>query len=59
MLGGCGVTTEQIEHVFREWWSESFPMAPPNSRTIQTHTAFAEYTLQMASTLQEYNDCSV
>lgn len=34
------------EQLFREWWSDSYPSAPPNSRTVETHVAFAEYVDQ-------------
>lgn len=51
---------EQIQEAFRSWWKDSFPMAPPNSRTVETHTAFALYVLEMVTTLNEYtNDDSL
>lgn len=37
------MTTEQL---FREWWSDSYPSVPPNSRTVETHVAFADYVDQ-------------
>jgi hypothetical protein len=53
------MTQEEIQAAFKAWWSESFPMAPPNSRTVETHTAFAHFVLQLAATLVEYTDDSL
>jgi hypothetical protein len=50
---------DEIEQTFRVWWKESFPMAPPNSRTVETHTAFALFVLEMVTTLREYTDDSL
>lgn len=44
----------ELEETFRDWWKESFPLAPPNSRTVDTHVAFAAYVLELKDTLAEY-----
>jgi hypothetical protein len=50
------MTEDQIQIAFLDWWRQSYPTAPPNSRTIQTHAAFAAYILQMNTTLHEYTN---
>ena len=35
----------QIESMFREWWSQSFPNAPIGKHALSTHVAFAQYML--------------
>ena len=47
---------DEIEAAFRVWWKESFPLVPPNPRTVETHTAFAVYVLDMVKTLKEYTN---
>lgn len=53
------MTHQQIEEAFRDWWKQSFPMAPPNSRTVETHAAFALYVLELVDTMKEYTGDSV
>jgi hypothetical protein len=48
------MTDEQLKVVFLDWWKESFPLAPPNSRTVETHVAFASHVLALAQLFQEY-----
>jgi hypothetical protein len=45
---------EELEAAFRVWWQQSYPTAPPNSRTVETHAAFAAYVLDMNNTLTDY-----
>lgn len=49
------MTPQQIEETFRDWWADSFPTAPPNSRTVESHAAFGAYLLELADTLREYS----
>ena len=51
---GGAVTDEQLKAAFLDWWKESFPMAPPNSRTVETHVAFASHVLSLAELFKEY-----
>lgn len=37
--------TINIEKLFTEYWSKSFPMAPANKQSAASHVAFAEYVL--------------
>lgn len=46
--------SDELESTFRDWWKESFPNVPPNSRTVDTHVAFAAYVLELKETLAEY-----
>jgi hypothetical protein len=48
------VTDEQLKAAFLDWWKDSFPMAPPNSRTVESHVAFASHVLSLAELFQEY-----
>jgi hypothetical protein len=50
------MTDDQIQLAFAEWWKDSFPLMPPNSRTIDTHVAFASHVLAMVELLAEYED---
>jgi hypothetical protein len=47
---------EELETAFRTWWAQSFPSAPANIRTVETHAAFAAYVLDMVKTLEEYTN---
>lgn len=50
---------DEIEAAFLVWWKDSFPLAPPNPRTVETHAAFAAYVLDMVNTLNEYTNDSL
>ena len=39
------MTPEKLTELFRSWWKDSFPTITPNSRTVDTHVAFAAYVL--------------
>jgi len=43
------LSSDTIDAEFRRWWSESFPHAAPNSRTVEIAVAFVLY-------LQEHHD---
>jgi hypothetical protein len=45
----------ELETAFREWWAESYPNIPPNSRTVDSHVAFAQHVLQLAEVMEEYS----
>lgn len=49
------MTDDQIQLAFLDWWKESFPMLPPNPRTIETHVAFASHIQAMTDLLAEYD----
>lgn len=34
-----------VEALFQEYWSDSFPMAPANKQSAASHIAFARYVL--------------
>lgn len=48
------MTLDELEETFRDWWNESFPLAPPNPRTVDSHVAFAAFVLELKETLEEY-----
>ena len=48
------MTHEQLSELFRAWWKDSFPSAPPNSRTVEIHVAFADYVLNSKECFDEY-----
>jgi hypothetical protein len=48
------VSAEELKETFTDWWKDSFPNVPPNSRTVETHVAFAAYVLELKETLAEY-----
>ena len=48
------MSPEELAETFRDWWSESFPSAPPNPRTVDSHVAFAAYVLELKDTIAEY-----
>lgn len=50
------MTDTQIQAAFLDWWKDSFPMLPPNPRTIETHVAFASHIQAMADLLAEYEE---
>jgi hypothetical protein len=37
---------KEIEVLFRQYWKESFPMAPAGKQAAMTHVAFAEYVIR-------------
>jgi hypothetical protein len=45
---------QELEALFLSWWKESFPSVPPNSRTVETHAAFADYVLKFQEVSNEY-----
>jgi len=49
------MTDTQIQAAFLDWWKDSYPMLPPNPRTIETHVAFAAHIQAMAELLAEYD----
>jgi hypothetical protein len=48
------MTDDEIQLAFLDWWKDSFPLLPPNPRTIDTHVAFASHLLAMAALMAEY-----
>lgn len=40
------LTEEEVEVLFRSWWSASYPGAPPGIHAIRTHVAFAIWLRQ-------------
>lgn len=34
-----------LEELFRQYWKDSFPMAPANKQSAASHVAFAQYAL--------------
>lgn len=50
------MTDDQIQLAFLDWWKESFPLMPPNPRTIESHVAFASHIQSMLTLLTEYNE---
>jgi hypothetical protein len=36
----------ELEVLFREWWTQSFPNSPPGKHAISTHIGWAQYLLQ-------------
>ena len=51
------MTSEELTELFRAWWNESFPLAPPNKQAVSTHVAFADYVLGLNECLNEYAAC--
>jgi hypothetical protein len=47
------MTENQIQLAFLDWWKDSFPLMPPNSRTIETHVAFSTYLLELQKLVQD------
>ena len=45
------MTDDQIQLAFLDWWKDSYPMVPPNPRTIDTHVAFAAHIQALSSVL--------
>jgi hypothetical protein len=50
------MTNEQLTAAFKDWWGESFPMACPSPKTVETHVAFAAHVLELVSVLAEYKE---
>ena len=50
------MTDEQIQLAFLDWWKDSFPLMPPNPRTIDSHVAFASHIASMLNLLAEYEE---
>jgi hypothetical protein len=48
------MTEEQLQAAFKEWWADSFPMANPSAKTVETHVAFALYVLELDEVMSEY-----
>jgi hypothetical protein len=48
------MTEEQLQAAFKEWWADSFPMANPSAKTVETHVAFAAYVVELADVMNEY-----
>lgn len=49
------MTDDQIQATFLDWWKDSYPMLPPNPRTIDSHVAFASHVLSLVALLAEYD----
>lgn len=41
-----------LETVFRTWWAESFPSAPPGPHAVRSHVAFAQHLLAQQDTAE-------
>ena len=48
------MTDYQLEMAFKEWWADSFPLANPSAKTIETHVAFAAHVLELEGLMSEY-----
>ena len=46
------MTDPQLEALFRSWWSESYPGAPPGAHALATHLGFARWILQQQNQQQ-------
>jgi len=50
-----------VEALFQEYWSGSFPMAPANKQSAASHIAFAQYVLLKTEAMRaadsEPSDC--
>jgi hypothetical protein len=42
-----------IETLFQEYWTDSFPMAPANKQSAASHIAFAQYVLLKTEAMRE------
>lgn len=40
------LTSEEVEVLFRSWWSASYPGAPPGPHAVNTHVAFGIWLRQ-------------
>lgn len=40
------LTPEEVEVLFRSWWSASYPGAPPGTHAVNTHVAFGIWLRQ-------------
>jgi hypothetical protein len=40
------LSSDELEVLFRTWWSSSYPGAPPGSHAVATHVAFAQWLQQ-------------
>lgn len=40
------LTAEEVEVLFRSWWSASYPGAPPGPHAVSTHVAFGLWLRQ-------------
>jgi hypothetical protein len=48
------MTEEQLQAAFKEWWADSFPLANPSAKTVETHVAFALHALELDEVMSEY-----
>lgn len=46
------MTDTQLTELFRQFWSESYPL-PPGNHTVMTHTAWARYLLKQIGHQQQ------
>lgn len=49
------MTDAQLQTAFLDWWKDSYPLVPPNPRTIDSHVAFAAHIQALSEALQEYD----
>ncbi len=45
------MTEADLENLFRKWWAESYPFAPPNKQSVGSHVAFAAWLLRCEAVL--------
>jgi hypothetical protein len=45
-----------IEELFKQYWSDSFPTAPANKQSAASHIAFAQYVLLQLEAMRTEND---
>ena len=47
------MTDNELEVLFRTWWSESYPGAPPGPHALATHLGWGRWLLQQQGEQQQ------
>jgi hypothetical protein len=47
------MTDNELEVLFRSWWSASYPGAPPGQHALATHLGWARFLLQRVQEQQQ------
>lgn len=50
------MTDPDMETLFRQWWKESFPQAPPGPHALRTHLGWGRYLLEQTNHEQQQRE---
>jgi hypothetical protein len=50
------MTDSDMEALFRQWWKDSFPQAPPGPHALRTHLGWGRFLLELTGEHQQQRE---